>query len=300
MRTEAPWLGCMWRAAGRQVCGDGRPRVMGIVNVTPDSFSDGGRFAGVEAAVSHALRLVSEGADLLDLGGESSRPGACGVSEEEELRRVLPVLEAVAASCQVPLSVDTTKAAVAKAAFASGAVVLNDISGLRADPAMARVVAEAGAGVVLMHMKGEPRTMQASPAYEDVVREVYEFLAERVEWAESQGIAREQVAIDPGVGFGKTFEHNLALLRELPRFASLGCVVLAGTSRKAFLGQITGKRVEERGAASLGSALAAMLAGASVVRVHEVAPVVDALAVWRAQLGWPEERALSAGRSLRS
>jgi dihydropteroate synthase len=262
---------------------------MGVVNVTPDSFSDGGRYAAAEAAAEHARALASEGADLLDVGGESSRPGAQAVTEADELRRVLPVLEAVAGTGGVPISVDTTKAEVARQAIARGAAVINDITALRGDPEMARVVAESGAGLVLMHMQGQPRTMQVNPEYGDVVTEVYDFLAERVEWAEANGIPRQRIALDPGIGFGKRFEHNLLLLRELQRFGSLGCAVLSGTSRKAFLGQVTGRGVADRSAASLASALAALVAGASVVRVHEVAPVVDALAVWRAQLGWPEE-----------
>lgn len=284
----APWLHISWTSADRRLAGDGRPRIMAILNVTPDSFSDGDQWGNVGGAAARAVELAADGADLIDIGGESSRPGAVAVSESEELRRVLPVVEALAGGAMMPpLSVDTTKAAVARAALAAGAAIVNDITALGGDPAMARVVADAGAAVVLMHMRGTPITMQDRPDYSDVVAEVYEFLARRVEWAGSQGIERERIAVDPGIGFGKTVEHNLLLLRHLERFASLGCTVLVGTSRKAFLGHLTGRPVEARQAASTASALAALGTGATIARVHEVAPLADALAVWQAQRGWP-------------
>jgi dihydropteroate synthase len=259
---------------------------MGIVNTTPDSFSDGGRIMGPASALEHARRLVSEGADLLDLGGESSRPGSVPVPVGEELRRVIPAVAAVAAELAVPISVDTTKAEVARQALEAGAAIINDISALSADPEMPHLVAETGAGVVLMHMQGVPQTMQVEPTYEDVVREVYDFLARRVEWAEARGIPRDRIAIDPGIGFGKTLDHNLAILRNLARFDTLGCVLLIGTSRKGFLGRITGRGPHQRATASVVSSLAACLAGARVVRVHDVAPMVDAIKVWTEVRPW--------------
>ncbi len=280
-----------WRTSRRIIvpAGDPTPVVMGIVNVTPDSFSDGGRLPGVEAALDHARRLAAEGALLLDLGGESSRPGSESVPLVEELRRVIPVIQAVAGAVDLPLSVDTTRAEVARRALDAGASIVNDITAMTGDPEMARVVAGSGAGVVLMHMQGVPRTMQHEPRYDDVVAEVYDFLARRVDWAVAQGIPRDRIAVDPGIGFGKAIGHNLAILRDLGRFATLGCAVLVGTSRKGFLGTITGRGVGERATASAVSSLAACVAGARVVRVHDVAAAVDAIKVWGAIRGWPEE-----------
>jgi dihydropteroate synthase len=279
-----------WHARGRTILGgdDPVPKVMGIVNVTPDSFSDGGAFARLDDVLIRARRLVAEGADLLDLGGESSRPGSEPVSLDAELRRVIPVVEALSDGLAVPISIDTTKAEVARRAVDAGAAIINDISAMAADPAMGRVAAESGAGVVLMHMQGVPRTMQADPRYADVVGEVYEFLARRVEWAESIGIPRDRIALDPGIGFGKTIEHNLEILRNLRRFDTLGCVLVIGTSRKGFLGTITGRSLPERATASVVSSLAACAEGARVVRVHDVAPMVDAIKVWGAVRGWRE------------
>ena len=274
-----------WEACGRAIVADDVPKVMGIVNVTPDSFSDGGLAGTLEAAVAHALHLVAEGADLLDLGGESSRPGAEPVPLDEELRRVIPVVEALAPLVAVPISVDTTKAEVARQALRAGASIINDIRGLDGDPDLSRLVAEAGAGVVLMHMAGTPQTMQVDPRYDDVVREVRDDLARRIERAEASGIPRDRIAIDPGIGFGKTFEHNLELLRNLDRFANLGCALLVGTSRKGFLGTLTGRPVGERATASVVSSLAAVARGANVVRVHDVGPMVDAIKVWTALHG---------------
>ena len=289
-----------WEASGRTILsGDDRePGVMGIVNLTPDSFSDGGLLDGPEAALDRARRLAADGADLLDIGGESSRPGSEPVPAEEELRRVLPVVEVLAAELPTPLSVDTTKAEVARRALAAGASIVNDITAMEGDPAMAGVIAEAGAGVVLMHMQGVPRTMQDDPRYEDVVREVYDFLARRVDWAESRGIPRERIAVDPGIGFGKTMGHNLEILRNLERFATLGCAVLVGTSRKGFLGTITGRGLADRATAldtpDLGG-LAACVAGARGVRVHDVAATVDAIKVWGAVRGWGGGRGAREG-----
>jgi dihydropteroate synthase len=276
-----------WEARDRAIVTDRVPRVMGIVNVTPDSFSDHGRTSTAEAAIAHALRLVDEGADLLDIGGESSRPGAAPVALEEELRRVVAVVEAVAARVRVPISVDTTKAEVARQAFAAGASIVNDINAL-GDPAMAEAAAETQAGVVLMHMAGTPRTMQLDPRYDDVVADVRGALVNRVAAAEALGIPRTRIAVDPGIGFGKTLEHNLALLRNLDQFATLGCAVLIGTSRKSLLGTLTGRPLAERATASVVSSLAAVLKGASVVRVHDVAEMVDAIKTWTAIVGWDE------------
>ncbi|WP_406693668.1 dihydropteroate synthase [Singulisphaera sp. Ch08] len=279
-----------WEARGRLVLADQVPRVMGIVNVTPDSFSDGGRAEALDDAVEQGVRLVDEGAAILDIGGESSRPGSEPVSLEEELRRVIPVVKALAERVKVPISVDTTKAEVARQALWAGAAIVNDISALGSDQELTRVVVEAGAGVVLMHMQGVPRTMQVDPRYNDVVAEVLEFLERRIDWAESMGIPRSRVAIDPGIGFGKSIEHNLLILQNINRFANLGCAVLIGTSRKGVLGVLTGRPVNERGAATVASSLAAAVGGANVVRVHDVAPMVDAIKVWTAIRGWDEVR----------
>ena len=255
-----------------------RPLVMGIVNVTPDSFSDGGRHFDAARAIAHGRQLVEEGADLLDIGGESSRPGAQSVSAEEELRRVLPVIEALA-GVGVPLSVDTVKPEVMRRAVAAGASVINDIAALRA-PGALEAAAASDAAVCLMHMQGEPRTMQADPSYGDVVAEVRDFLAARVAAAQAAGIAAERIVVDPGFGFGKRLAHNLALLRQLGQFADLGACVLAGLSRKSMLGEITGRKVSQRDTASVAAALLAARNGARILRVHDVAATKDALAVW--------------------
>jgi dihydropteroate synthase len=281
-----------WEARDRTILREDErtPKVMGIVNITPDSFSDGGRLFSTGLAAEHARGLVRAGADLLDLGGESSRPGSVSVSLDEELRRVLPVVEVCASGSFVPLSIDTSKSRVAEMALAKGASIINDITALRGDPAMARVVADHGAGVLLTHMKGEPATMQRDPHYEDVVSEVLDFLDGRIAWCESRGIPRCRIAIDPGIGFGKTFEHNLLLLRNLWRFANLGCALVVGTSRKGFLGTLTGRGVSERVVASAVSSLAACSSGAAIVRVHDVEAMVDAIKVWSALRGWGETR----------
>jgi dihydropteroate synthase len=283
LRTSA-----RWEARGQEIvpAGDRVPKVMGIVNLTPDSFSDGGARLGLEESLAHARRLAADGADLLDLGGESSRPGAEPVLLEEELRRLIPIVEALANSLAVPLSIDTTKAEVARLAIKAGAVIINDITALTSDPAMARVVADTGAGVVLMHMQGNPQTMQLDPHYDDVVTEVYDFLAGRIEWAEANGIPRDRIAIDPGIGFGKKSRHNLQILRSLRRFENLGCVILIGVSRKGFLGKLTGRPLNERASATAAASLAACLQGAGLVRVHDVAPMVDTIKVWTALRGW--------------
>jgi dihydropteroate synthase len=252
---------------------------MGIVNVTPDSFSDAGLFLEADAAVEHGLALAEEGAAILDVGGESSRPGAAPVPEQEELRRVLPVIEGLAAAGR-RISVDTTKLAVARAALDRGAAIVNDISAFRFEPALARLVAERGAHCCLMHMLGEPRTMQRDPRYDDVVSEVKAFLEERLAFAIAEGVPEEHVWLDPGIGFGKTPAHNLELLRRLDEIVAIGRPVVVGTSRKSFLGKLTGGRPEgERLPGTIATNVLALERGASVFRVHDVAPVVDALKV---------------------
>ena len=256
-------------------------RLMGVVNVTPDSFSDGGRFLTPARAIDHALALLAAGADVIDVGGESTRPGSQPTSADEELARVIPVLEGLRARVDAPLSIDTQKAAVAAAALAAGAEIINDVSAL-ADEGMAALAARTGAGLVLMHMRGQPRDMQDDPRYDDVVEDVRAFLDGRVEAAVAAGVPRDRILVDPGIGFGKTLEHNVALLAGLPRLRSLGCRVLVGLSRKGMIGALTGRPIEARAAGSVGGALAAVAAGADVVRVHDVAETVDALAVWGA------------------
>ena len=257
-----------------------RPLVMGVLNVTPDSFSDGGRFADREQALSHARRMRDDGADIIDIGGESSRPGAESVAQGVELSRVLPLVEALAAE-GIPVGVDTRKPAVMQAAIAAGAAMINDIAALR-EPGAIEACAQGGVGVCLMHMQREPRTMQAAPAYADVVSEVRDFLLTRARVCIDAGIARERIAIDPGFGFGKTLAHNLALLRALGTLAATDYPVVAGLSRKASLGEITGRSVDERMPASLAAALCAVARGAAIVRVHDVRATVDALKVWSA------------------
>ncbi|MFP2904843.1 dihydropteroate synthase [Pyxidicoccus sp. 3LFB2] len=266
---------------GRTFAWGTRTYVMGVVNVTPDSFSDGGRFFDAEAAIAHGVTLAEAGADLLDVGGESTRPGSLPVAAEEEVARVLPVIQGLRARTAVPLSVDTTKASVAREALKAGAHLINDITGFRSDPELPRVVAEAGAACCLMHIQGTPATMQQAPRYDDVVGEVLAFLEEALERADAAGVPRGRVLLDPGIGFGKTLDHNLFLLRRLGELRVLGLPLLVGTSRKGFLGKLTGgKPATERLAATLGSVAAmAVLGGADVVRVHDVAEARDALAV---------------------
>ena len=252
---------------------------MGVVNVTPDSFSDGGLFLDPDAAIAQGRRLVEEGAAILDVGGESTRPGAEPVTEDEELRRVLPVVEGLAAGA-ARISIDTTKAAVARAALDAGATIVNDVSALRFDPDLAGVVADAGADLCLMHMLGEPRTMQEDPRYDDVVSEVRAFLEQRLAAVVEAGVPEERVWLDPGIGFGKTVDHNLELLRRLGEIVAVGRPVVIGTSRKSFLGKLTGGRLEgERLPGTIATNVLALERGAAVFRVHDVAPVFDALRV---------------------
>ncbi len=281
----SPQLDC----AGRILVLD-RPRVMGIVNVTPDSFSDGGEHATTDAAVAHALRLAGEGADILDIGGESTRPGAEDVSLDEELRRVIPVIERLAKATPLPISVDTSKPEVMRAAGAAGAGMINDVYALRRDGAL-DAAAAFGVPVVLMHMLGEPRSMQAAPDYDEVVADVHRFLAERIFSAEMAGIAKKKIVVDPGFGFGKSTAHNLALLARLDRFADLGVPVLAGLSRKRTIGELTGRDdPHHRVYGSVAAHLIAAQRGAKLLRVHDVAATVDALKIWNAVNAVPVPR----------
>lgn len=285
MFDTLPQLDC----AGRIVTLD-RCRVMGIVNVTPDSFSDGGRHASTEAAIAHGLRLVEEGADCLDIGGESTRPGAEPVSVDDELRRVVPVIEALARQTTVPISIDTSKPEVMRSAVQAGAGLINDVQALRGKGAL-DAAAELAVPVVLMHMQGEPRSMQAAPQYDDVVGEVHRFLAERLFACELAGIPKKKVIVDPGFGFGKTAQHNLQLLVQLRRFTELDVPVLAGLSRKRTIGDLTGRDVPaERVHGSVAAHVIAAQNGAKLVRVHDVAATVDALKVWEAVAAVPAPR----------
>jgi dihydropteroate synthase len=256
-----------------------RPLVMGIVNVTPDSFFDGGQYYDPQRAVAHALRLVAEGADLLDIGAESTRPGALPVDEHEERRRLLPVVSAVARAVSVPISVDTSKAEVARAALDAGAVMVNDVTALRGDGAMVDVVAEAGAGLVVMHMQGIPETMQQAPHYDDVVGDVAQFLAERSRFAMDHGVERDRIVLDPGIGFGKTLTHNLDLLANLHAFTELGFPLLVGPSRKGFIGQLTHQSVDARAWGTAAVIALAVQQGARILRVHDVGPMRDVVSV---------------------
>jgi dihydropteroate synthase len=259
------------------------PVVMGVVNVTPDSFSDGGAWLDPQAAIAHGRALAAQGAAILDVGGESTRPGAAPVGEAEELRRVLPVIAGLAGA-GARLSIDTSKAAVAAAALDAGATIVNDVTALRGDPAMAALVAERGCAVCLMHMLGEPRTMQRDPRYADVVDDVRAFLLARLEHAIAHGIDERRVWLDPGIGFGKTIDHNLELLSRLDEIVALGRPVVVGTSRKSFLGAITGRAAGDRVAATIATNVLALARGASIFRVHDVAEAHDALAVAAATL----------------
>jgi dihydropteroate synthase len=272
------------RVGGRLLPTSTRCLVMGIVNVTPDSFADGGRYLDPAAAVAHGLELAAEGADLLDVGGESTRPGAADVEEAVELERVLPVVEGVASATDVPVSIDTRKAAVAAAALAAGATMVNDVSAGRDDPDLLGVAAEAGAAVVLMHMQGTPATMQDDPRYGDVLAEVEAFLQERCVAAEAAGVAREALVVDPGIGFGKRDEHNYALLGGLARLTRLGHPVLVGTSRKGFIGRALDLPVGERLEGSAAAVVWAVERGARIVRVHDVAPMVRTVRMTEALL----------------
>ena len=285
MFDTSPQLDCNGRILKLDV-----PRVMGIVNATPDSFADGGEHATVEAAIAHGMKLAGEGADILDIGGESTRPGADEVPLEEELRRVVPVIEALAQRVSIPISIDTSKPEVMRVAVAAGAGMVNDVYGLRREGAL-DAAAELGVPVVLMHMLGKPRTMQANPEYDDVVGEVHRFLAERIFAAEMAGIPKRRIVVDPGFGFGKNARHNLQLLAQLRRFTELGVPVLAGLSRKRTIGELTGRDdPRERVFGSVAAHLIAAQNGAMLLRVHDVAATADALKVWNAVAAAPMPR----------
>ena len=255
---------------------------MGIVNVTPDSFSDGGRFLDQQAAVEHALRLVAEGADLLDIGGESTRPYSQPIHSEEELRRVLPVIEAVCNTCSVPVSVDTSKAEVARHAIAAGAEIINDVTGLEGDPEMLAVARQTRAGICAMHMQGTPQTMQDDPRYEDVVEEIAAYLGDRRNALASAGIDSDRICLDPGIGFGKTHQHNLTLMANCWRFHELGAPLLVGHSRKGFIGKVIGDKEADRTAGTVGGALALASQGVQIIRIHDVQPLRQALLMFEA------------------
>lgn len=294
MFDTTPQLDCAGRILRLDVA-----RVMGIVNVTPDSFSDGGAHHTAQAAVAHGLQLAAEGADILDVGGESTRPGAGDVPLEEELRRVVPVVERLARETGLPVSVDTSKPEVMRAAVQAGAGMINDVYALRRDGAV-EAAASLGVPVVLMHMLGEPRSMQDDPRYDDVVAEVHRFLAERIFAAEMAGIDKKRIAVDPGFGFGKTLDHNLALLAQLERFGELGVPVMAGLSRKRGIGTLTGREdPRERVHGSVAAALVAAQRGARLLRVHDVAATVDALKVWQAVDAVPLPKAKQGTPTLR-
>jgi dihydropteroate synthase len=276
-RTPLPWSfsGVNWELGGF-------PKLMGIVNVTPDSFSDGGCYLDPAAAADQAAELFANGADIVDVGGESTRPGSGAIAVEEELRRVLPVIERLAKTNAGPISVDTTKAAVARRALDAGAVIINDISGLTFDPEMPAVCAATNAGVICMHIQGTPATMQIAPKYGDVAFEVTAYLASRLEALEQSGIPRQRIVLDPGIGFGKTAEHNLTLLQNVARIRSLGRPILVGHSRKRFLAKLLGRPLDELLAGTIGVSIALAVGGVDLLRVHDVRSVRDALAAFRA------------------
>jgi len=260
---------------------------MGVLNVTPDSFSDGGRFYDPVKAIQHGLKLARDGADIIDVGGESTRPGSEGISVQEEMRRVIPVIEALAHELKVPISIDTYKSEVAERALEAGAAMVNDISAMRFDPRMAEVVVKYGVPVVLMHMLGTPKDMQLDPKYKDLLGEILDFLRSRIEWALSQGILEDQIIVDPGIGFGKTLEHNLSLIKNLSRFSCLGRPILLGTSRKSFIGKILGVGVDQREEGTAATVALGICNGANIVRVHDVARMVPVVRVTDAVMKAP-------------
>ena len=282
---DIPPRALKWQIRGGDLDLAGLPLVMGVVNITPDSFSDGGRYREPAAAIAHGLRLAEAGAAILDVGGESTRPGSLPVEAAEELHRVLPVIEALARQTSVPISIDTAKAEVARRAAAAGAGIINDVTALTGDPAMLEVAAATGCGVCVMHMQGTPHDMQQNPVYGDVVAEVYDYLRTRRDALMAAGIPMERIALDPGIGFGKNLDHNLALLRSAWRLHALGCPVVVGPSRKAFIGHLLGDMTADRTTGTVGAALAMARQGVQVLRVHDVATLRQALVLFAAAGG---------------
>ncbi len=277
------------KARERLIPLDAGPLIMGVLNVTPDSFSDGGRYLDPDAAVAHAVAMAEQGADLIDIGAESTRPGSDPVDEKEEIRRLIPVVGAVCRKVSIPVSVDTTKAAVARKALDVGATIVNDISALGFDPLMKAVVAETGAGLVLMHMQGTPKTMQQAPSYRDVIKEIRQFFVERIRAALEAGIGAEQILLDPGIGFGKNLAHNLSVLAHLDAFVALGYPILVGVSRKAFIGQVLDRPGDERVMGTAAAVAVAILHGARVVRVHDVMRMRDVVKIVNAIMSHEEK-----------
>jgi len=280
-----PHRATAWKLRTKTLNFGNRPLLMGIVNVTPDSFSDGGQFFDAEAAIAHGLRLAEQGADILDVGGESTRPYSTPVAAEEELQRTISVVEALCRGCDVPISIDTSKAAVAKAALDAGAEIINDVTGLEGDARMINLARESRAGICAMHMQGTPQTMQDAPRYEDVVGEIYLYLQQRRDTLLQAGIDRQRICLDPGIGFGKTHQHNLTLLAQCWRFHELGAPLLVGHSRKGFIAKVLGDQEADRTAGTLGVALSLAQQGAQIIRVHDVQPVREALLLFEATGG---------------
>jgi dihydropteroate synthase len=280
--TSMPAPANHWKLRSTQLTFEGLPAIMGIVNVTPDSFSDGGAYTNVELAVEHALKLAADGASILDVGGESTRPYSDPVSASEERERVVPVIKRIVAQCKTPISIDTSKASVARAAIEAGAEIINDVTGLEGDPEMIKVAVDSGAGVCAMHMQGTPQTMQDAPRYEDVVMDIHGYLRQRQQHLLASGVEAEKICLDPGVGFGKTHQHNLELLAQCDRFLDLGAPILIGHSRKGFLGKILGDKSANRDAATLGITLMMAQKGIQIIRVHEVEKTVMALKAFQA------------------
>ncbi len=278
----------VWQLKNRELVLGKTPLLMGIVNVTPDSFSDGGQFLDPDQAVEHALMLETEGAAILDIGGESTRPGSDPVSEQEELRRVIPVIEQLAGKTSLPISIDTSKSTVASEAISAGAEIVNDVTGLEGDPEMASIVAETNAAVCVMHSQGRPKTMQNNPDYQDVVAEVLLYLKSRRDALIEVGISSKQICLDPGIGFGKTTEHNLQLMGSINEFHSLNCPILVGHSRKRFLGELLGDSTADRTLATVASSLVLAAKGVSILRVHDVKPMAEAIAIFRACGGFEQ------------
>lgn len=275
----------IWHLGKRQLTLNQQPLVMGILNVTPDSFSDGGKHATPQIAIENALNMLHDGADIIDIGGESTRPYSDPVGVNEEIDRILPVIEGLASELTIPISIDTSKAKVAKVALDAGAEILNDVTGLQGDPEMINIAMNSDAGLCLMHMQGNPQNMQDNPSYEDIVSEIVDYLIARRDFCLAAGIDPRRICLDPGIGFGKTHEHNLTLLKNATRFQETGCPILIGHSRKGFIGQILGDKSADRTAGTLGVSLAMAAAGAQVLRVHDVKPTVDALKLFQAAGG---------------